>query len=176
MIPKKLKPMNEKGKNVTASERKKPKREMQSVPAKDVFSFIYGLDSFGSPHVPPRLPPDVYGRLARPPEYERFRLFNRSDYGYYRVDLISSPRVFAQERNVSVDVDSFRQVIDLNRIRNMQKAFNAERHGLEANTIRQKIASERLKAHVEEKHYVRENLRSLAKLASEVRKTSLSDF
>jgi hypothetical protein len=151
-------------------------RSKEAVPAKDVFSFIYGLDSFGAPHVPPRLPPDVYGRLARPPEYKRFRLFNRSDYGYYRVDLISSPGVFGQERNASVDVDSFRQVIDLNRIRNMQKAFNAERHGLEANAIRQRIADERLKKHVEEKRYARENLRSLAKLASEVRRTSLSDF
>ena len=152
-------------------------RSKEVVPAKDVFSFMYGLDSFGPPHVPPRLPPDVYGRLAKPPKpYQRFRLFNRSDYGYYRVDLVYSQGVFAQERDVSVDVDSFRQIIDLNRVRNMQKAFNAERHGLEANTIRQKVVDEELRKHIEEKRYARENLKNLTKLASDVRKTSLSDF
>ena len=151
-------------------------RSKEVVPAKDVFSFMYGLDSFGSPHVPPRLPPDVYGRLAKPPPYQRFRLFNRTDYGYYRVDLIHSPGSFAREAGVSVDVDSFRRIIDLNRIRNMQKAFNAERHGLEANTIKQKIVDQELRKHIEEKRYAKQNLKSLAKLASEVRETSLPDF
>lgn len=151
-------------------------RSKEVVPAKDVFSFIYGLDSFGSPHVPPRLPPDVYERLAKPPKYQRFRLFNRADYGYYRVDLIHSQGAFTQERGVSVNVDSFRQIIDLNRIRNMQKAFNAERHGLEANTIRQKVIDVELKKHIEEKRYAKHNLKNLTKLASDVRKTSLLDF
>jgi hypothetical protein len=89
---------------------------------------------------------------------------------------VHSRGVFTQERDVSVDVDSIRQIIDLNRVRNMQKAFNAERHGLEANTIRQKVIDAELRNHIEEKRYGRGNLKNLTKLASDVRKTSLSDF
>ena len=149
-------------------------RSKEVVPAKDILSIVYGFDSFGPTHVPPRLPPDVYGRLGKLPKYLLIRLFDRRNYGYYRVDLVDTKGAFTTEGNVAVNTDSFKQIIDMRSMRALRRVFNAERHGLETTAIRQKLKEGELLRYVESKRHVEKELKKVKKLAYDVKQTTLT--
>lgn len=104
-------------------------------PAKDILSFYYGFDSFGSSHIGLRLPRDLYSKSSPP---RPFRLFNRKDYGYYRGDL-TGLGVFSFEQDAVYQIDDFYGYAR-KRLRDMAKVFNAERQGIEAHLLRQNLS------------------------------------
>jgi hypothetical protein len=141
-------------------------------PAKDMLTFEMGFDSFGRAHVPPKLTPDLYGKLERA-EKPPIRLFNRSDYGYY-VASGSSLRNLPIEKDAIISTGHFRKPADYETLRKLEKAFNAERQVYETEILRDRIGRERtLEHYLTTKTHVRPMLKLLSKLASVVKQTTL---
>jgi hypothetical protein len=116
----------------------RPLASRSIAPAKDILSFYYGFDTFGSSHIRLKLKRDLY---KNPPPTRPFRLFNRDDYGYYRSDL-TGLGVFPKEQNATYQLEDFYG--DANkRLRDMAKVFNAERQGIEAHQLRQSLKEEK---------------------------------
>jgi hypothetical protein len=140
-------------------------------PAKDILAFEMGFDSFGPAHIPPKLTPDLYGKLERskkPP----IRLFNRHDYGYYSLNVISS-RNFPQEQGI-VGVGEFKSSRDYEELRRLQKIFNAERQTYEADTVRSRMIDKGgLERYLSTKTHVKDLVKGLSKLADSVKQSTL---
>lgn len=141
------------------------KQKIDATPAKDIVTFLLGFDSFGTNHLRQKLPLEVVqkirekaGRKYVPWTYqlkdpssidasnqpESFRIFNRNDYGYYRSDLPNIRTLITSEEGATINLE---QVYDENmnegRVKSTRKAFNVERHALEAVEL-QKVISENL--------------------------------
>lgn len=141
-------------------------------PAKDMLTFEMGFDSFGRAHVPPKLTPDLYGKLGRA-EKPPIRLFNRADYGYY-VASGSSLRNLPIEKDAIISTGPFRRPAEYETMRKLEKAFNAERQVYETQILRDRIGRERtLEHYLTTKIQVRPMLKILSRLASVVKQTTL---
>jgi hypothetical protein len=141
-------------------------------PARDVLAFEMGFDSFGRAHVPPKLTPDLYGKLGRA-EKPPIRLFNRSDYGYY-VASVSALRSLPIEKDAIISTAHFRRQTDYETLRKLEKAFNAERQVYETQILRDRIGRERtLENYLTTKTHVRPMLKMLSRLANLVKQTTL---
>jgi hypothetical protein len=93
--------------------------------------------------------------LANQPE--TFRIFNRNDYGYYRSDLQNIRDLITSEVDVSIGLDEiYMEEKNENRIKSMRKAFNVERHGLEAAELRHAISENSTLKYLQNKKYVKE--------------------
>ena len=58
---------------------------------------------------------------------ESFRIFNRSDYGYYRSDLQNIRTLISSEDGASIDLDQvYNKEINEEKIKCTRKAFNVE--------------------------------------------------
>jgi len=131
------------------------------LPARDIILFGMGFDCFGSSHVfRPWHPMDKEKLEHIKNEPKRFRLFNRQDYGYHRDDTIKA-KDFEESIDVSVTVSMVQEMaakrhpIQRQATRALESAFNAERHGLEAEEIRRKlVAGQRLSKHLAEKPHL----------------------
>jgi hypothetical protein len=139
-------------------------------PAKDILAFEMGFDSFGRVHVPPKLTPDLYGRLDRlkkPP----VRLFNREDYGYHVANKTLLDR-FPSETMSTVDVTSLRRTKDYDTFRRLARTFNAGCQVHEAETVRTRIGEgDALEAYLGSKEHAKDLIKRLFKLANDVKQT-----
>ncbi len=61
------------------------KKDANAITAKDFLNFGYGFDSVGEQHARIKRPKEFYTNLKNI-KHDKVRLFNRSDYGYYRLD------------------------------------------------------------------------------------------
>ncbi len=107
------------------------------IPAKDIELFGMGFNCFGSNHVKRQLPDDVINKIKsadRP-----FRLFCRNDYAYYRGDVNGLKEMVSEREPTLISYDDVAGSLDGEKIGGLEKLFNVERHGLEANTIRTKL-------------------------------------
>jgi len=132
------------------------------IPAKDILAFYYGFDSFGSPHIPPKLKPGMYPALKD--KTKPIRLFNRTDYGYYALDRVSQID-FSVEEEATLNINHVRVATGYERKRVFQRIFNAERQGFEARTIRQKILERGVSQHLESKTQIKQEIESVKKFA-----------
>ncbi len=59
------------------------RRAKPALPARDMLLLCEAFDSFGSAHIPPRLPEEVWKRMEENPVPPTVRLFSSEDYGYH---------------------------------------------------------------------------------------------
>lgn len=124
------------------------------VNAKDILSFGFGFDAMGRRHRDRKMPKEVRRKINTLPN--RLRLFNKNDYGYYRILSQRGIReMYPSDSSIPLSIFSR----GLSRyIRRYEKLFNIEQLGLEAFRIRQ-IVKEFIptqylatKQHVNKKH------------------------
>ena len=151
------------GLNVGLGRKSKTK---EIIPAKDILAFYYGFDSFGSSHVSPKLKPNMYPALKD--KSKPIRLFNRTDYGYYDIGHVSGVD-FSVEDEATLNINHVRVATGYERKRVFQRIFNAERHGFEARTIRQKLLENATGKHLESKVQARQEIESIKKFAIDQR-------
>lgn len=167
----------------------KVKQKVDVTPAKDIMTFAMGFDSFGTSHIPNKLPKEVieeiirrrthgYGgggggsgtKMPRPSvtikQVEVFRVFNRNDYGYYRSNLNSLPELLEDKVWTSIPLKQlYKDGLSENKLRSIRKAFNVEKQGLEAVDLRQVIEESSISKHLESKPFAKDNLRYANKIA-----------
>ena len=108
------------------------------VPAKDILLFGMSFNCFGSNHVRRHLPDDLAQKM-RSTTRRPFRLFSRKDYGYYRDDTIGLREMLQERQSTAISFDDFSRGMTWAKVSELEKLFNVERHGLEANTLRSKL-------------------------------------
>lgn len=106
------------------------------VNAKDILSFGFGFDAMGRRHKDRKMPKKEWEKLHTLPN--RIRLFNKADYGYYR---IANPRRIREvyPLDSSVPIETFTRGFsgNIRLLRRLEKLYNTEQLGLEAFRIRQ---------------------------------------
>jgi hypothetical protein len=134
------------------------------VPARDILSFGVGLDSFGASHLgggqeeddfdgSPELKAELRLKMAK----NRANLFNRSDYGYHKLD--GNPdidRIFkTDDKDTIYDLKSIHDAETLTEVRHRLRIFNAERQGKEASHLIEDIVGKMsMKDYIERKNSV----------------------
>ncbi|MGB9622409.1 MAG: hypothetical protein ACPL07_01060 [Candidatus Bathyarchaeia archaeon] len=121
----------------------KATKKQTIVPAKDLTIFAMGFNLFGTNHKIVPIMRDVG-------EYElRTKLLNRTDYGYYSVEVAKDFIRDTSDYEVKLS-----DVLEENRL---AKVFNAERHGLEALEISTAIREHRLADYLKSKQRLLED-------------------
>jgi len=158
------------------------KNRIDVTPAKDIVTLTMGFDSFGSTHLPDKLPLEVvqkikekmarahssYGHtsesnIGQVPEV--FRIFNRADYGYYRSDIPNL--IFGDESDVSINFSSiYVENISREKRRGIRKGFNVERQALEAVDLQRVILEDSLLPYLENKKHARDIVKRIASVNS----------
>jgi hypothetical protein len=133
-------------------------------PAKDVMSWLAGFDSFGGSHVPLKVRPDLLPfRGTRP----AVRLFVRRNYGYYRSDF--SPMEEEGGDRFSVSLSDVRQALTYSLTRKLQRAYNAERQAVEAESLASAInGGTSLKVILSSKEHVQNELKKVSRMVEDL--------
>lgn len=163
------------------------RQKVDVTPAKDIMTFAMGFDSYGTSHIPQKLPEKVVKqimerRAARglglsstrstpmilldEEDAEVFRLFNRDDYGYYRSSLPGLGTKFPDEECLSIKLNQlFDEETSEYKLKKLRRVFNVERQAQEATDLRVKIVEDSMMKHIESKKYAKDGVRILNKLS-----------
>jgi len=166
------------------------RQKVDVTPAKDIMTFAMGFDSYGTSHLPQKLPEKVVKQImerravsgfgprsptATPAVFlgeedaEVFRLFNRNDYGYYRSTLADLKTKFPDEEHISVKFDQlFDEKVSEYKLQKLRRVFNVERQALEAADLRLKIVEDSIMKHIESKKYARDGVKILNKMSHRI--------
>ncbi len=141
-------------------------KEVNVVGAKDILSFGLGFDSMGEMHKPLKGPKEFFEKLKNR-EDNKLRLFNKEDYGYYRLGISELEEIYPVDSIIKKE--SF--VNEKSDLRNLQKNFNMEQLGLETVRLRDIINNQEPKDYLSHKTQVKtEDFKKIIKLKKEVSK------
>jgi hypothetical protein len=141
-------------------------KEVNVVGAKDILSFGLGFDSMGERHKPLKGPKEFFEKLKNR-EDNKLRLFNKEDYGYYRLGISELEEIYP--RDSIIKKESF--VNEKSDLRNLQKNFNMEQIGLETVRLRDIINNQEPREYLSHKTQVkREDFKKIMKMKKEVSK------
>ncbi|MDW8034692.1 MAG: hypothetical protein RMI79_07185 [Nitrososphaerota archaeon] len=136
----------------------KATKKLAVAPAKDLVIFTMGFNSFGSSHKRIAISSGIGN-------YElKTKLLNRDDYGYYSLEKVRN--VIKESQNYYVCVE------DVLTNQKMARVFNAERQGLEAYELYEKIRAHELKRYVFSKSQIAKEPLILKKV-NKVQETAL---
>ena len=149
-------------------------KDANVVGAKDILSFGLGFDSMGERHKPLKGPKEFFEKLQNRDE-NKLRLFNKEDYGYYKISPNEIQDVYPKDSIIKMD--SFaNENLDL---RNLQKSFNLEQIGLETLRLREIINEQSALEYLSNKPLVKkEDYKKIARMKKEIsrKQTQLSLF
>jgi len=127
------------------------------VNAKDILSFGFGFDAMGRRHKNRKMPKKYWQQLNTLPN--KVRLFNKDDYGYYRIQDSGRIReIYPFDPSVPINIFARGFSGNVPLLRRYEKLYNTEQLGLEAFRVRQivkdSVPTEYLatKQHVKKKH------------------------
>ncbi|MCG7848352.1 MAG: hypothetical protein MIO93_04135 [ANME-2 cluster archaeon] len=149
-------------------------KDANVVGAKDILSFGLGFDSIGEKHKPLKGPKEFFEKLQNREE-NKLRLFNKADYGYYKLTPNEIQEIYPDDSIIKMD--SFTNE-DLD-VKILQKSFNLEQIGLESIRLRKIIDDQRALEYLSSKDQVKkEDYKKIAKMKKDVsrKQTLLSSF
>jgi len=139
-------------------------KEANVVGAKDILSFGLGFDSMGERHKPLKGPQEFFEKLKNR-EDNRIRLFNKEDYGYYRLGVSEIDGIYPSDSIIKRETFG-NENSDL---RSLQKNFNLEQIGLEAVRLREIINNQEPKEYLSNKIQVKkEDYKKIIKMKKEI--------
>jgi hypothetical protein len=130
------------------------------IPAKDILSYGFGVDSLGNRHIRPRGPKndDEYWARIRERAKNLFRLFSRATYGYFRVEGQKElKRIYPKDSSIPMSV--FTESID-KKIK-AQLLLNSEQIAIETMILREQIENDNVMDYVSGKRYVAEEIKKV---------------
>ena len=148
-------------------------KDSNVVGAKDILSFGLGFDSMGEKHKPLKGPKEFFDKLKNR-EDNKLRLFNKEDYGYYKLSASEIGDIYPIDSIISTK-DFENEQTD---VRNLQKSFNLEQVGLEAIRLRSVIDDQESLKYLSNKSQVKkEDFKKIAKMKKFVStQSSLSKY
>ena len=139
-------------------------KEVNVVGAKDILSFGLGFDSMGERHKPLKGPKEFFEKLKNR-EDNKLRLFNKEDYGYYRLGIGELEEIYPVDSIIKKE--SF--VNEKSDLRILQKNFNVEQIGLETVRLRDIITNQEPKEYLSHKTQVKkEDFKKIIKMKKEI--------
>jgi len=125
------------------------------IPAKDFLILHLGIDCLGGVHVPPRGPKSFFEKYPERSTY-RYRIFNREDYGYYRLTDIEYCTFYPEDSVIPRKL--FKQARSQKLLRDLQEIFNIEQHFLECKKIYSFLTKGEIKIldYLKQKSYVQQ--------------------
>lgn len=139
-------------------------KDANVVGAKDILSFGLGFDSMGERHKPLKGPKEFFEKLKNR-EDNRIRLFNKEDYGYYRLGVKEIDEIYPSDSIIKKE--SF--INENSDLRALQKSFNLEQIGLEAIRLRDIIINQEPKEYLSDKAQVKkEDYKKIIKMKKEI--------
>lgn len=131
----------------------------QVVEAKDIISFGYGFDVLGRPQAAP-IPSKVRESMVLSVD-QKLRLFNKSDYGYYKVIGSDIKKVYPEDSSIRLEdlfnvqvrrPESGAAYLDTS----LSSLFNMEQQGLEALHLRQVVHDSKTEKYMSDKEHLDE--------------------
>jgi hypothetical protein len=151
-------------------------RSKEAVSAKNILSFGFGFDAMGRKHKRPNFDPKRGMVGNADTEEKKMRLFNRYDYGYYRV--LGSERIkeIYPKDEPCLNVDAFMKALSSkSSLRRCEALINNEQLGREALNLQGVIKHERLSDYLSEKTYVKKPyIKTIKEYRNNVVQTSLT--
>jgi len=124
------------------------------VNAKDIVSFGFGFDAMGRKHTRVKAKPEVWRRINTLPN--RIRMFNRKDYGYYKILNIEKIKgIYPQDSCLPMDKFTKSFSSNVSELRRCENLFNSEQLGLEAYNLKHVIKNDRPVDYLSRKTYVK---------------------
>ncbi|MFH1400468.1 MAG: hypothetical protein ABIH41_03035, partial [Nanoarchaeota archaeon] len=125
------------------------------IPAKDVLGFGVGLNSIGEKRTEFK-PNPAFLSLIKTNPLNKFRLFNKQDYGYWKAISASDlEKVYPSDS--SVPVTAFKSAIkNANQFNYIQKIFNSEQLALESHNVKEVITedAEKTLVYIKKKKFI----------------------
>ena len=147
-------------------------KEVNVVGAKDILSFGLGFDSMGERHKPLKGPKEFFEKLKNR-EDNKLRLFNKEDYGYYRLGIGELEEIYPGDSIIKKE--SF--INENSDLRNLQKNFNMEQIGLETIRLRDIINNQEPKEYLSHKTQVKkEDFKKIMKMKKEISRKNSSQL
>ncbi|RLF98044.1 MAG: hypothetical protein DRN47_06080 [Candidatus Wolframiiraptor sp.] len=148
----------------------RPLKRAPVIPAKDVLSYGFGIDSLGENHLPPRIPEEARRRLGGPriEEVKNLRIFNKEDYGYYKIqDKNTLRKIYPPDTNINLEL-----LLDksTHRRRTAQSMFNAEQISIETNRLKEVIKEKEVAKYLKKKEYIKEEFKKITKIKKDLTK------
>ena len=139
-------------------------KEASSIGGKDILSFGMGFDCLGERHKPLRLPQEFFKKMGERKE-QRLRLFNKNDYGYYRLKAMQIEKIYPKDSKVNISLFNNRKV----KIEDVQRTFNIEQLGMESLRIRKKIKENSMQKYISKKSQVnKKDLNQIERIKKDV--------
>lgn len=124
------------------------------VNARDILSYGFGFDAMGRKHRRVKASSETWRKINTLPN--RVRLFNRYDYGYYRIlEVEKIKEIYPNDSCISLEKllsNFYSNVQELRRCENM---LNSEQLGLEANNLKYVIKNDKPTRYLANKAYVK---------------------
>jgi hypothetical protein len=125
------------------------------VDAKDILSFGFGFDAIGRRHKKKKMPQEYWQKLDT--LSNKLRLFNKNDYGYYRIVNSQKIReIYPADSSFSIDMFVRGLSENISTLRRYERLFNTEQLGLEAFRIKQIVKDSIPTRYLTGKRYVKE--------------------
>ncbi len=106
-------------------------------------------------------------------EENKLRLFNKEDYGYYRLDIGELEGIYP--RDSIIKKESF--INENSELRNLQKNFNMEQIGLETIRLRDIINNQEPKEYLSHKtHVKKEDFKKIMNMKKEISRKNSSQL
>lgn len=142
------------------------KKEANAITAKDFLNFGYGFSAVGEQHVRVKRPKEFYANLKLI-KSDKVRMFNSTDYGYYRVESKTEiEKLCPSNGSFSVE-DIFTDK------KKMAKVFNMQQQLFETSVLQQKVSEDNAKGalnYLDSKQYAKDDLKLMIKTRKEVNK------
>jgi len=138
--------------------------------SKDILCYGFGFDSIGRRHRPLRMPKEIWEKIDR--SFEKFRLFNKDDYGYYKILNTSQiDEVYQFDSSLPRFVFSDPRLTNRRAMNRYENIYNLEQIGLESFRIRNIIKENSPRKYLSQKHYVKkQDIRKIQKFKRDVEK------
>lgn len=147
-------------------------KEVNVVGAKDIISFGLGFDSMGERHKPLKGPKEFFEKLKNR-EDNKLRLFNKEDYGYYRLGIGELEEIYPGDSIIKKE--SF--INENSDLRILQKNFNMEQIGLEIIRLRDIINNQEPKEYLSHKtHVKKEDFKKIMNMKKEISRKNRSQL
>nr|MDO8079347.1 hypothetical protein [Candidatus Freyarchaeota archaeon] len=141
-------------------------RKADVIPAKDILGFGFGIDSLGGKHKPLKIPKDYFERIPDS-EKRKLRLFNKEDYGYYKIEDLSQIKKIVP-KDSAIKIDNFSEK-NLKKLKKVQSLFNMEQQGLESLRLREIIKENEVGRYLEKKKYIKnEDIKKMLKIKKDI--------
>jgi len=138
--------------------------------SKDVLCYGFGFDTIGRRHRPLRMPKEVWEKIDR--TSDKFRLFHKDDYGYYKLMETSQiDDVYQFDSSLPRSVFTSPRLTTRRSMNRYENMYNLEQLGLESFRIRNIVKEDSPREYLSQKQYVkRQDVRKIQKFKRDVEK------